>query len=152
MPNLDGLDHELYQIMRLHREMRSWRWNLYPKTMKRAADVAYAAHMRVLLEFFRNGRININGDLQRLGCPKRNDLKVSDLDQSWSSTKWTDKELERLCDADKLLGHLSKDRGTRSSDWGRNADWTLLRGHVDRLLSTMGTDLREARQARSALP
>lgn len=151
MPDLDDLNHELYQIMRLHHEMRSWRWILYPKTMKRAADVAYAAHIRVLLEFFRNGRVNIEADLKRIGCPKPNDLKVSDVDQSWKSTKWTDEELERLCDADKLLGHLSKDRGKRVSQWGRDEDWALLRAHIDRLLSAVTTDLNEARQARGAL-
>src|SRR5579864_1620101 len=108
MPNLDDLNHELYQVMRLHREMRSWRWHLYPKTMKRAADVAYAAHMRVLLEFFRNGRVSLKSELKRVGCPDPNDLIVSELDGSWSGSKWTDDELSRLCDADKLLGHLSK--------------------------------------------
>ena len=114
------LNHELYQLMRLHSEMRSWRWRLYPKTMRRAADVAYAAHMRVLLEFFRNSRIG--ADLSRVNCPKPNDLTVAELDPAKSSTKWSDTELQRLCDADKLLGHLSKDRGARFSDWGRSSD------------------------------
>src|SRR5437764_653928 len=109
--------------MRLHREMRCWWWRFCPKTMKRAADVAYAAHLRVLLEFFRNGRTG--ADLGRVGCPGRNDLSVSELASSSSSIAWSDDELRRLCDADKLLGHLSKDRGTRTSDWGRDEDWAL---------------------------
>jgi hypothetical protein len=152
MVDLSDLNHELYQLMRLHREMRSCRWWFYPKTMKRAADVAYAAHMRVLLEFFRNGRVAIEADLKRIGCPKPNDLIVSEVDASSSSRKWADDELRRLCDADKLLGHLSKDRGTRTSDWGREADWTLVRGHIDRLLSAVPAGLDEARDARSRLP
>jgi len=152
MQNLDDLNHELYQLMRLHREMRSWRWRFYPRTMKRAADVAYAAHVRVLLEFFRNGRVNTQANLKRIGCPGANDLKVSELDPSWTSTTWTDEELARLCDADKLLGHLSKDRKSRVSDWGRNEDWALLRDHIDRLLGTVPGDLSEARDARKRLP
>jgi len=118
--------------------------------MKRAADVAYAAHLRVLLEFFRNGRSG--ADLARVRCPKPNDLNVSELDPSWSSTVWTDSELERLCDADKLLGHLSKDRRSRVSDWGRDADWLLLRSHIDRLLAAVHVDLDEARDVRLRLP
>jgi hypothetical protein len=31
--DLADLEHELYQLMRLHREMRSWRWRPYPKTI-----------------------------------------------------------------------------------------------------------------------
>jgi len=84
MTDLADLNHELYQLMRLHREMRSWRWCLYPKTMRRAADVAYAAHLHALLEFFRNGRGG--ADLSRVNCPKRSDLRVSELDSS--RTRW----------------------------------------------------------------
>jgi len=151
MPSLDDLDHELSQLMKLHREMRTWRWRLYPKTIKRAADLAYAAHMRVLLEFFRNGRLNLKPELKRIGCPDRNDLVVSELDRVWTGTTWTDDELGRLCDADKLLGHLSKDRRHRTSDWGRDADWDLMRGHVDRLFSSVTSGLDEAQKARRKL-
>jgi hypothetical protein len=147
---LDDLNHELYQLMRLHREMRSWRWWFYPKTMKRAADVAYAAHLRVMLEFFRNERPD-PADLTRVGCPKPNDLSVSELDPASTSTVWTDDELRRLCDSDKLLGHLSKDRATRTSDWGRDEDWVLLRPHVDKLLAAVSVDLADAREARATL-
>jgi len=145
---LEDLNHELYQLMRLHREMRSWRWWLYPKTMKRAADVAYAAHLRVLVEFFRNGRPS-GADFARVGCPKPNDLSVSELDPASTSTTWSDDELRRVRDADKLLGHLSKDRRTRTSDWGRNADWVLLQPHVDKLLAAVSVDLDDAREARA---
>jgi len=147
---LEDLNHELYQLMRLHREMRSWRWWFYPKTMKRAVDVAYAAHLRVLLEFFRNGRPR-SADFARVGCPSRNDLRVSELDPASKSTTWTDDELRRVCDADKLLGHLSKDRGTRTSDWGRDEDWALLQPHVDKLLAAVSANLDDAREARARL-
>jgi hypothetical protein len=108
--------------------------------------------MRVLLEFFRNGRVNLKPELKRVGCPAPNDLHVSELDGSWRGTVWTDEELKRLCDADKLLGHLSKDRGQRVSDWGCDTDWLLLQGHIDRLLSSVTTGLDEAREARVGLP
>ena len=149
MPDLAGLNHELYQLMGLHREMSSWRWRFYPKLLRRAGDVAYAAHLRVLLEFFRNGRSG--ADLNRVGCPKPNDLNASDVDALWQGSGWTDLELRRLCDADKLLGHLSKDRSSRTSDWGRNEDWDLLRHHIDRVLAAAPNDLREARAARRRL-
>ncbi len=150
MTDLDHLNHELYQLMRLHREMHSWRWRFYCKTMKRAGDVAYAAHLRVLLEFFHNGR-GAAADLGRVGCPKPNDLTVSEVVPSWSAT-WSDDELRRLCDADKLLAHLSKDRPTRTSDWGRSEDWKLLRGYVDSLLGSVSSGLNKARSARKRLP
>lgn len=150
MPNLADLNHELYQLMGLHREMRSWRWRLYPRLLRRAGDVAYAAHLRVLLEFFRNGRRG--ADLTRVSCPKPNDLNASDVDAAWTESAWTDPELERLCDADKLLGHLSKDRGMRTSDWGRDADWLILRPHIDRLLAAAPEGLRDAVVARQRLP
>ena len=92
--DLTDLNHELYQIMRLHQEMRSWRWWFYPKTMKRAADVAYAAHLRVLLEFFNNGRRKADkAALGRIGCPKPSDLHVAAVDLSWTDDAWTDDEL-----------------------------------------------------------
>jgi len=112
--------------------------------MKRAADVAYAAHLRVLLEFFRNGRPSA-AELTRVGCPKPNDLSVSELDPASTSTVWTDDELRRLCDAAKLLGHLSKDRRTRTSNWGRDEDWVLLQPHVDLLLAAVSVNLDDAR-------
>ena len=150
MSDLADLNHELSQLMRLHREMRSWRWRVYPKIMRRAGDVAYAAHLRVLLEFFHNGRGG--ADLNRVGCPKPNDLELTDVDPSATPPSWTDDELRRLCDADKLLGHLSNDRHSRTSDWGRDQDWHLLRLHVDGLLAKNGAGLPEARAARASLP
>ena len=149
-PDLSDLNHELYQLMRLHREMRSWRWRLCPKTMRRAADVAYAPHLRVLLEFFHNGRKGV--DLSSVGCPKANDLHVAEVTSSWTAAAWSRPELSRLCDADKLLGHLSKDRRSRTSDWGRDEDWDLLRADIDRLLTAVTGDLDEARDARRRLP
>ena len=145
-----GLNHELYQLMRLHKEMRSWRWRFYPKTIRRAVDVAYAAHLRVLLEFFHDGRKN--ADLGRIGCPKPNDLNASAVASPLGGIAWTDDELNRLCDADKLLGHLSRDRGLRSADWGRSEDWLLLKGYVDRLFAAVPSGLDEARVARASLP
>lgn len=118
--DLRDLNHELYQLMNLHRGMRRWWWRFFPKVMRRAADVAYAAHLRVLLEFFHNGRDQ--ADLRRVGCPKAKDLHVAHLIATQRIVQWSDEELRRLCDADKLLGHLSMDRSSRRSDWGRDQD------------------------------
>lgn len=148
--DLSHLDHELTQLMALHSKMRSWRWRLYPKIIRRAGDVAYAAHLRVLLEFFHDGRGS--ADLKRIRCPEKNDLTVNELLPQSSPTPWTDQELRRLCDADKLLGHLSKDRGQQTSDWGCDDDWTMLRPLIDRILSRSCLSLPNARKRRRHLP
>lgn len=139
-----------FQLIRLHDEMRSSRWMLYPEVIRRAAAVAYAAHMRVRLEFFHDGRRD--ADLSRVGYPTPNDLKASTVSSALGGVAWTDQQLNRLCDADKLLGHLSQNRPARTSDWGRAEDWELLRAHVDRLLSAVPAGLTEARTARGSLP
>ena len=45
------LDHELSQLLFLHAEFRAKRFREYPEEVQRACDVAYAAHLRVVLEF-----------------------------------------------------------------------------------------------------
>ena len=54
-----------------------------------------------------------------------------------SRPAWTDSEKRRLCDADKLAGHLSEGRVAREGnypEWGSPSDLTLLRDHVLDLL------------------
>jgi hypothetical protein len=50
------IDHDLSQLLLLHGEMRTDQYSNYPESIRRAVKVAYAVHMRALLEFFHNGR------------------------------------------------------------------------------------------------
>jgi hypothetical protein len=132
---LHDLDHELSQLLALHLELRSARYGEYPECVKRAIVVAYAAHYRVLLEFFHDGRSRAaerDGD-----CPKPADLKFSDVAEGKAAPAWSAAALRRLCDGDKLVGHLSRQRGERDGDWGRDGDWDLLRPLVARLFTEM---------------
>jgi hypothetical protein len=149
MTELAHLNHELYQLMLLHSEMRSVRWALYPEVMKRAGAVAYAAHLRSLLEFFHGDRPR-QAENKRVGCPASADLTVCDVYNA-PPTAWSDDEIRRLCDADKLLAHLSSSRDAMTSDFGRDSDWLLVRAHIDRLLEGTTEDLTEARAARTLL-
>jgi hypothetical protein len=130
---LYDLDHELSQLIALHRELRSPRYQEYPDCVKRAVVVAYAAHYRVLLEFFHDGRRSATRE--DVDCPKPADLRYSKVADGVTAPAWSRTALDRLCDADKLVGHLSEQRGERQSDWGRDADWDLLRPLVARLFT-----------------
>jgi hypothetical protein len=140
---LHHLDHELSQLVSLHLERRSPRYPAYPECVRRAIVVAYAAHYRVLLEFFHDGRSRAavrDGD-----CPTPADLKFSEVAAGQTAPTWSPAAVRRLCDADKLVGHLSQQRGEREAEWGQDSDWELMRPLVARLF-------REVQDARNRLP
>jgi hypothetical protein len=81
--------------------------------------------------------------MQEVDCEKPADITF----QSFAGAQrpqWTDDEKRRLCDADKLAGHLSEARVVREGAypaWGGDADFGLMRDHIDVLLAAVGIDL-----------
>jgi len=140
------VDHELSQLIKLHHHMRALWYPLYPDTVRRACRVAYASHLRALLEFFHNGRPP-QARLEAAGCEPRapdQDITYTDMTPGAASRPdWTNTELLRLCDADKLVGHISKLRGARTKleNWGSDTDIDLWRGHAKALLNSVSQAL-----------
>lgn len=122
------IDHEMSQAVRIATELRRSR-RTSPDLVVRSMRVAYAAHFRVLMEFFHEGRPN--------RTPHPRDLTVTDvLPPGITPTSWTRTEERRFAAADKLLGHLSKDRVYRTAmrrEWGDAADDRLIVRHIQRL-------------------
>lgn len=140
------VDHELSQLIKLHYHMcRPW-YPLYPETVRRACRVAYASHFRALVEFFHNGR-PLQSRMEGAGCEPRapgQDITFRDLAPgAYSLPDWTDAELLRLCDADKLVGHLSKLRGARTTleNWGSDSDLAIWKENAKRLLRSVDPTL-----------
>jgi hypothetical protein len=99
----------------------------YVKPVRRAIDTAYASHYRALLDFFCDGRPT--------GSPKPTDLLYRDISGSPSPfLPWTKHPKDRLDDADKLVGHLTKVRRTKTSDWGSSNDWAFMWPKIHQLL------------------
>ena len=140
------VDHELSQLIELHYHMRAPWYPLYPDTVRRACRVAYASHLRALLEFFHDGRPS-PARLEQAGCEPRaqgQDITYNDMTPGAASRPdWTAPELLRLCDADKLVGHLSKLRGARTKleNWGSDSDLDLWRDHAGALLGVVNDTL-----------
>jgi len=103
----------------------------YEKPIRRAMDTAYAAHFRALLEFFHGGRPKKK--------PVVSDLTYQDVANELTPFKFSGYSEQRLEDADKLVGHLSKARRSRTSDWGTQQDWNLMWPMIQRLLGRPGT-------------
>ena len=118
------VDHEMSQALCIARELALQ--NGRAACVNRAMRVAYAAHFRVLMEFFHDGRPDRNRD--------RRDLAVSDFTPPSSTRKpWSTRERKRFEAADKLVGHLSKGRARRHNarrEWGGPDDDTMIRQHI----------------------
>jgi hypothetical protein len=87
-------------------------------------DIAYGVAFRALLEFAHSGRPG-RDDWKRLPAESTKDIRSDDLLGATLRPDWTDEELARLRDADKLIGHLSADRVQRegsSREWGGPED------------------------------
>jgi len=126
------LDHELSQLIRLQHMMNATDYKTkFAKPVRRAIDVAYAAHFRALVEFFHEGRPKKK--------PRASDLTYKDVTAQPTPFVYTPYAEQRLDDADKLVGHLSKLRRSRTSDWGCDEDWLLIWPMIQRLLKTTGT-------------
>jgi hypothetical protein len=113
----DHVDHEMSRLLRLGEALRC-RHQMPGDTPDRALRVAYAGHARALLEFFYDGRPGKTGQLTGQGGDV--DVWLSDYDGRAPGTRiWDPGDNERLHDADKLLGHLSTGRLTRT----RRPNW-----------------------------
>jgi len=136
------VDHARSQLIKLHYHMRRAWYRFYPDTVRRACRVAYASHLRALLEFFHNGRPS-RSRLEGAGCePTTPDQDITFRDMTPRSAPlrdWTNPELLRLCDADKLVGHISRHRGARIKleNWGSDADLDLWRANAKTLLAAV---------------
>jgi hypothetical protein len=125
------LDHEISQLIRLHHIMAAPDYTtIFTKPVRRAMDVAYATHFRALTEFFHGGRPNKK--------PVASDLTYAEVAAEPTPFGYTPYSEQRLEDADKLAGHLSKQRRSRTSGWGSNQDWSLIWPMVQRLLKRPG--------------
>jgi len=131
------------QAIRLSDLIRTGWANQYPEPVARAIYVAFAVHFRTLQDFFHDGHPK-NWTL--LPPESRSDLTFSDVLQQFSAgtrnpyaKKWSLPALRRVRDADKLMGHLSKQRRarTRRREWGSEGDWELLVPMLQRLIPVL---------------
>jgi len=138
------VDHELAQLIRLHHVMRRFWYRWLPEPVRRACRVAYAAHFRALLTFFHDSRPS-RARQTAVGCEEPSDITWGDFAAGATPfPEWTDDEVRRLCDADKLVGHLSKDRVLReqqTAEWGTDHDHTLWRRYAAMFLGSGGPEL-----------
>jgi hypothetical protein len=137
------LDHELAQIASLQGLFAKWWYRFLPETARRSCRVAYAAHFRVLMEFCHAGR-PAGAEMGAAGCEPPSDLRPADFGLDCSVPTWTTEEMARLCDADKLLGHLSKARVAREqlgANWGSRSDLMLWNKHFRSIVVAIGPSL-----------
>jgi len=92
--------------------------------------------------------------MDAVGCERRADITFSAFAAS-TRPAWTDGEKRRLCDADKLVGHLSEGRVNREGaypGWGTSEDLDLLRDHVNALIAAVEPAvLKRSNSARAVL-
>ena len=147
------VDHDVSQLLLLHRQINSFWFRFYPEVLQRAAVVAYATHFRALLEFFHDGRPSRNA-MTAAGCESPDDIRYSTFVGSMRPA-WSQDEKLRLCDADKLAGHLSTGRVCREGPypvWASAADLDLVRDHIRGLLAAIPPCmLPKSRQSSSTL-
>ena len=139
-PFAADVSHEVEQLLTLHRLLRQRGHRRRPKAIRSALRTAYAAHFRVLMEFFHDGRPD-NADWNRVPSENRADIKYSRLTGAGRNKFagcWSKRDLLRLRDADKLLAHLAEGRGARrgsSDEWGGALDWKLIAPKIRDFLS-----------------
>ena len=91
------VDHEMSRLLWIGETLRCWRL-LLPDTVLRALRVAYAAHARVLLEFFHDGRPKAVGTRKVFGVDM--DIWLCDYTRKTAGAhSWTQDHEQRLADA-----------------------------------------------------
>lgn len=124
---------------------RPWYRRLYPKHIRRAIVVAYATHFRALLEFFHKGRPR-DAEKKRAGWHSKKDITFASFVDG-SRPPYTDAEIRRLNDADKLAGHITEARvtlGPTDTGWGVASDLELLKPHILSLLATVDVSMLQS--------
>lgn len=131
------VDHEMSRLLWIGETLRRLAIPL-PDTVVRALRVAYAAHARVLLEFFHDGRPGNLGRRKTHG----GDMDICLCDYTGKAAgahSWSPANQQRLDDADKLLGHLSTGRldPARGSlpEWGDREDRGRFREAIQRIMT-----------------
>ena len=134
------LDHEISRLIRLHHIMNASDYKTkYAKPIRRAIDVAYASHFRALTEFFHDGRPKKK--------PPPSDLTYTEAAGEPTPFTYDSYGEQRLADADKLVGHLSKQRRSHTSDWGCKRDWEFMWPKICRLIGRPCLSLPETSAA-----
>lgn len=147
------VDHELAQLIELHMAFRNRAFVALPEVARRSMAVAYGTHLRALLEFAHSGRPS-RDDWALLNDEPRDDISSRTLLGESLRTSWSAAEMERLSDADKLVGHLSAGRVTRERserEWGSDTDYELWRDLAHALTTGHALDLPRATEAWKAL-
>lgn len=130
------VDHDLSQLMRLHVAMNEAVYADYPEVVRRAMNVAYAAHFRTLMEFVHARRPK--------SAARHADISSAGLLGTPLTEAWSAEEERRLADADKLVGHLSEGRLEREGmvrDWGCPEDRALWEPYCRELIERATVNL-----------
>jgi hypothetical protein len=148
-----ALDHELGQLIELQTAFEDPDFRKRPELVRRSMDIAYGAAFRALLEFAHSGRPD-KEEWQRLPKESKQDIRADNLLETTLRPDWTEQELTRLRDADKLIGHLSADRVQRegsSREWGGPEDLKIWRDFVKTVVESNRDRLPRAAAAWEAL-
>ena len=145
------VDHELAQLLWLHRTFRRWWYRLLPRPWRSAMRVAYAIHWRALTEFAHDSRPS-EKDYRDAGCERPEQSRSSALlGDAPIRTTWSCPETLRYCQAHELVGHISEHRGSHrrlENEWGDDADWLLIESMCDALLQQAGPHLPRSSRER----
>jgi hypothetical protein len=147
------LDHELGQLIELQVAFHEPGFGERPELVRHSMDVAYGAAFRALLDFAHSGRPDKN-EWKRLPDESKEDIWSANLLGTTLRPDWTEEELTRLRDADKLIGHLSADRVGREGsqrEWGGPEDLKIWRDFVRAVVEANRNRLPRATLAWRAL-
>jgi len=136
------VDHDLCQLIELHREINDPQQK-YPRVVRRAMTVSYAAAFRSVMEFAHTRRRSKKTTDER-------DITSEGLLGQSLETEWTPERWARLEDADKLVAHLTKERIEREGldrDWGDAEDLALWKNVAKRLVDGYAEQLPDAAEA-----
>ena len=134
-PRRDGAarhaDHEMSQFLRLHLEMPSERFASLDEHIQRAIYVAYATHVRVLLEFFHEGT-------KKWPNNRGADFRVADLSREMAA-EWDATTSERWREATRLAAHISGERPnlTGIQPFGSSQDFEMIGCRIFALLGAI---------------
>ena len=133
---IEHLDAELRDTIALAAELER-PTGTYPEHVWRAMRLAFAAHYRVLMEFFHDGRSALKLPVNTR--MSKRDVRVSDLIPPGRQfpVKATKKDRQRFQAADKLAAHLARDRSryhAGKEEWGSHSDQHAIVRRARRLL------------------
>ena len=140
------VDHDLAQLVALHRAFLDPSFLDLPEVARRAMDVAYGIHMRAILEFAHSGPPR-KKDYEVLPDEPRHDISSSELLGRSLRSSWTPEELTRMRDANALIGHLAAGRVPREgseTEWGDEQDLAIWREVAEEMFGSYAEHLPRA--------